>query len=358
MHPGRAGRALSNLSLTEGEHLWYTPATFTTQLLPLDNQSGSAWEVTLGSPKTVFVVNPHAGNGSTGKAWPRIQARAAEFLGPCEACLTGGPEDATRMTREHLLAGADRIICVGGDGTLNEVVNGFFDANGPLRTDAVLGFVPNGTGCDFRRTTPIPAGLEASLATLREGFTRTIDLGRIRYRDPAGGLRTRYFHNIASFGLGGEVVDRVNRTNKACGPFVTFIAATLMTLFAYGRKRVRLRVDGGDERTVDILNVAVANGRYHGGGMLVAPDAVTDDGLFHVTVIGAMNIPTVFWHLPKLYLGGIEGVRQVSVQTGRTVVADSDQRVLLDVDGEQPGTLPAEFAIVPQAITMIMNRTP
>ncbi|MHB8771303.1 MAG: diacylglycerol/lipid kinase family protein [Syntrophales bacterium] len=312
----------------------------------------------MGPLKTVFVVNPHAGNGSTGKAWPRIEARAAELFGPFAACITDGPEDATRMTREHLLAGADRIVCVGGDGTLNEVVNGFFDEKGPLRSDAVLGFLPNGTGCDFRRTIPIPAGREPSLATLREGYTRTIDLGRIRYRSHAGRQCTRYFHNIASFGLGGEVVDRVNRTNKACGPFVTFIAGTLITLFRYGKKRVRIRVDGGEERTVEILNVAVANGRYHGGGMLVAPDAVTDDSLFHVTVIGAMNVPTVFRHLPKLYLGGIEHVRQVSVQTGRTVVADSDQRVLLDIDGEQPGTLPAEFTICPAAITMIMNRPP
>ncbi len=127
---------------------------------------------------------------------------------------------------------------------------------------------------------------------------------------------TRYFHNIASFGLGGEVVDRVNRTSKACGPFLTFIWGTLVSLFAYGKKRVRIRVDDGEEQTVDVLNIAIANGRYHGGGMLVAPDAVTDDGLFHVTVIGAMSLPLVFWHLPKLYLGGIERIRQVSMQTG------------------------------------------
>ncbi len=309
----------------------------------------------MNSQKTVFVVNPHAGNGSTGKAWPRIEKLAAEFLGPFETCITGGPGDATRMTREHLLAGAGRIVCVGGDGTLNEVVNGFFDENGPLRKDAVLGFLPNGTGCDFCRTIPIPTGLEASLATLREGHIRTIDLGRIRYRDHAGRTCTRYFHNIASFGLGGEVVDRVNRTSKACGPFITFIVGTLISLFAYGKKRIRIRVDDGDERTVDVLNIAVANGRYHGGGMLVAPDAATDDGRFDVTVIGAMSVPMVFWHLPKLYIGGIKRIRRVSIVTGGKVVALSGQRVLLDVDGEQPGTLPAEFAIVPGAISMIMN---
>jgi hypothetical protein len=95
----------------------------------------------------------------------------------------------------------------------------------------------------------------------------------------------------------------VNRTSKACGPFITFIVGTLISIFAYGKKHIRIRVDDGNEQTVEVLNIAVANGRYHGGGMLVAPDASTDDGLFDVTVIGAMSLPMVFWHLPKLYIG-------------------------------------------------------
>jgi len=314
-----------------------------------------AREVGLNSGRTVFVVNPHSGNGTTGKEWPRIGKMAGEILGPFETCLTEGPGDATWMTREHLLKGADRIICVGGDGTLNEVVNGFFDERGSIRKDAVLGFLPNGTGCDFCRTMPIPSGIRASLETIREGYVRTIDLGRIHFRDHQGGMSNRYFHNIASFGLGGEVVDRVNRTSKACGPFITFIWGTLVSLFAYGKKRIRLRVDDGDERTVDVLNIAIANGRYHGGGMLVAPDAVADDGIFHVTVIGAMSLPLVFWHLPKLYTGKIKSIRQVSMKTGKRVTAASEQRVLLDIDGEQPGTLPAEMEIVPRALTMILK---
>jgi diacylglycerol kinase (ATP) len=318
------------------------------------NEKGK--RVGLKSIKTVFIVNPHAGNGATGKEWPRLEKRAGEILGPFETCLTGRPEDATWMTREFLLRGIDRVICVGGDGTLNEVVNGFFDENGPLRESAILGFLPNGTGCDFSRTVPIPTGIEASLNTIQEGYIQRIDLGRIRFLDHHACTCTRYFHNIASFGLGGEVVDRVNRTNKSCGPFLTFIWGTLASLVTFGKKRVRLRVDNGEEQTADVLNIAVANGRYHGGGMLVAPDAVTNDGIFHVTVIGAMSLPVVFWHLPKLYLGGIKRIRQVSMLTGKRVIASSEQRVLLDIDGEQPGTLPAELSIIPAALNMIMKK--
>ena len=308
--------------------------------------------------KTAFVVNPHAGNGETGREWPRIHARARDVLGVFDAHLTQGPGDATRITRERLREGVDRIVCVGGDGTLNEVINGFFDEHGPLSGEAVLGFLPNGTGCDFSRTIPIPTGLGPSLETVRAGFVRTIDLGRIRFQDHSGQTRSRYFHNIASFGLGGEVVDRVNRTSKACGPFLSFIGGTLKSLFSYAGKRVRLQLDGGEPETTAILNIAVANGRYHGGGMLVAPDALPDDGLFHVTVIGMMPLPLVLWHLPKLYLGGIDKIRQVSRRTAGKVIATSEQCVLLDVDGEQPGVLPAELTIVPGALKLIMQVSP
>lgn len=309
----------------------------------------------MGYAKTVFVVNPQAASGETGRAWPRIRARARELLGDFEAHLTRGAGDATTLTRERLQEGADRIIGVGGDGTLNEVINGFFDGERPLSGKAVLGFLPNGTGCDFSRTLPIPTGLDSALATICENAIHTIDLGRVCFQDHAGQRRARYFHNIASAGLGGEVVDRVNRTSKAGGPFLSFIWGTLRSLLSYEGKRVRLSLDGGEPEEVAILNVAVANGRYHGGGMLVAPGAAPDDGLFQVTVIGTMTLPLVLWHLPKLYLGGIERIRQVSLRTAVRVTATSEQRVLLDVDGEQPGVLPAEWTILPGALRMILQ---
>ena len=303
--------------------------------------------------KTVFVVNPQAGNGGTGREWPQIRARARELLGAFEETLTRGPGDATTITRERLKEGADRIICVGGDGTLNEVINGFFEEDRPLSRQAVLGFLPNGTGCDFSRTLPIPGGVDASLETIVQNVICAIDLGRVRFQDHGGQNGSRYFHNIASAGLGGEVVERVNRTSKACGPFLSFIWGMLKSLFFYEGKRVRLCLDGGEPEDVTILNLAVANGRYHGGGMLVAPDAVIDDGLFQVTVIEMMPLPLILWHLPKLYRGGIEKIRQVSLRTAVRIGAASEQRVLLDVDGEQPGVLPAEWTILPGVLRII-----
>ncbi|MBN1615659.1 MAG: diacylglycerol kinase family lipid kinase, partial [Deltaproteobacteria bacterium] len=272
------------------------------------------------------------------------------------AYQTAGMGDATKLTERFLNDGADLIVCVGGDGTLNEVINGFMNEEGPSRPDALLGFVPNGTGCDFCKTIPIPNSIDRSLDTIRESNVRTIDLGRLRYVDMQGNARTRYFHNITSFGLGGEVDARVNRTSKAFGPFLSFIWATLISIFLYGKKRIRLAVDDEYDEEITILNVAVANGKYHGGGMYVAPEALVDDGLFHVTVIGDLSLPEIFYHLPKLYNGKIGTMDKVFMVMGRQVGATSDQTVLLDVDGEQPGKLPVRIEIVPKALRLITDK--
>lgn len=305
--------------------------------------------------RIVFIVNPHAGNGSTGHAWPTMYAKARKRLGDFYTYFTSGPGDATRIVRRALSEGAELVVCIGGDGTLNEVVNGFMDEDGPVCSGALLGFVPNGTGCDFIRTVPIPTGVDRSLDTIMNGHARFIDLGRIRYLDLEGHSCIRYFHNIASFGLGGEVDERVNRTTKAFGPFLSFIWTTLISILRYGKKRIRLIVDDRYDEELNVWNVAVANGKYHGGGMYVAPDAVIDDGLFHVTVIGDLSLPEVFRNLPKLYNGRIKDVVKVSMVTGKQVGAVSDQRVLIDVDGEQPGRLPVKVEIVPSALRIIAD---
>jgi diacylglycerol kinase family enzyme len=162
-----------------------------------------------------------------------------------------------------------------------------------------------------------------------------------------------YFHNIASLGLGGEIAQRVNRHSKALGPFVSFLRATLISIFLCGKKRIRMRIDNSSEREFTIWNVAVANGRYHGGGMHVSPAASVCDGLLNITVIGDLSISEIFSNLPRLYNGRIYDIDKVIGLTGKKIEAWSDQQVLLDVDGEQFGTLPMVIDIVPAALRMI-----
>jgi YegS/Rv2252/BmrU family lipid kinase len=282
-----------------------------------------------------------------------IEALARDRLGPFEVYMTRGPGDAVRRVKNALAQKARLLVCVGGDGTLNEVINGIMMHEASARSDLALGFIPNGTGCDFARTVAIPQDLEQAIDLIAAGTVRSIDLGVLFFRDDRGHKRRRYFHNITSFGLGGDVAQRVNRTTKALGPFISFMWATLISIFSCGKKKIRLRVDDGFERELRVWNVAVANGQYHGGGMWVAPGASVCDGVLNVTVIGDLAIPEIFLNLPKLYNGKINDIEKVTTLAGETVKASSDEQVLLDVDGEQPGMLPIDIGIVPDGLNII-----
>jgi diacylglycerol kinase (ATP) len=315
--------------------------------MAIDNRDGAM------TAKRVFIVNPNAGNGSTGLDWPHIRALAKNSLAPFKTYVTSGPGDAVHFAQEAISSGADQVICVGGDGTLNEVLNGYMAHRESVRSGVRLGFIPNGTGCDFIKTVRIPGNIRLAVGVIAANNVRAVDVGRLHYTDHDGRTRCRFFHNISSFGLGGEVDQRVNRTAKPFGPFVSFIWATLISIFQYGKKTVHLKIDDHFEQTCTVLNVAVSNGQYHGGGMRVAPDASVDDGLFHVTVIGDLSVPEVFLNLPRLYNGRILQVKNVRSVTGKKIEASSQQRVLLDIDGEQLGTLPVAIDLLPGALNLI-----
>ena len=305
--------------------------------------------------KTAFIVNPHAGNGSAGSTWPFIEALAKDRLGPFEAYMTKGPGEAAIFAKNAVGEKTKRLVCVGGDGTLNEVVNGIMMNEESVRSELMLGFIPNGTGCDFIRTVSIPQDIEQAMDLIASGRTRRIDLGILLLKNHKGRDRCQYFHNIASFGLGGEVAQRVNRMTKSLGPFISFMWATVISVFLYGTKRIRILIDGSFEKEVSVWNVVVANGKYHGGGMWVAPDASVCDGLLHVTIIGDLTIPEVFLNLSKLYNGRIYGISKVITRTCQKVAAISDEKVLLEVDGEQPGMLPMVAKISPDVLDIIAN---
>ena len=307
-----------------------------------------------------FIVNPHAGNGSTGKQWPAIKARATRRLGNFSSWLTTGVDGARRHTVAAVQQGARQVVCVGGDGTLNEVVNGLMAFPPGLRRQVKLGFIPNGTGCDFIRTVPIPEALDQALEVIAAGCIGPVDVGKLVFRTHAGTPGYRYFLNVTSLGLGGEVVERVNRSSKALGPFVSFLGSTLVSLLRYRKKTVSIETDGRVLGDMRIWHMAVANGQYQGGGMRIAPGAAIDDGLFNVTVIGDLSLAQILRHLPKLYNGNIHTIRRVAGWTARRVSIRSRQRVLLDVDGEQPGRLPLEAELLPRAVNLLIpeRKTP
>jgi diacylglycerol kinase (ATP) len=298
------------------------------------------------------VMNPASAGGRTLRRWPAT-LRALRTAGvDFEVHRTTEPGDATHAVRGALRSGRRTIVAVGGDGTLNEVVNGFFDeAGAPIGGDAVLGLLPSGTGGDFRRAVGIPRDLDAAARLIALGSVRHIDAGRIEFAD---GQR-RFFVNIADCGMGGEVVERVNRSRYKGGGVrgsAMFLGTSLSTLLGYVARTARIEIDGtAFDRSV--RSVVIANGLYFGGGMRVAPGAVLDDGQFDVVIIGDTGRTRALTGIPSLYRGRHLNRAEVEVYRARVVRVTCDgEPMLFDVEGEQVGTTPATLTCLPEAITL------
>jgi YegS/Rv2252/BmrU family lipid kinase len=306
-----------------------------------------------GQPRTLVIVNPASAGGRTGKRWPAMREALHRAAVAYDVHHTTAPDDATTATRTALTDGYERIVTAGGDGTLNEVVNGFFTAGGlPLNSDAILGLLPSGTGGDFRRTIGLPTDPVALARILAANHTRRIDAGRIIYESSS--TPPRQFINIADCGVGGEVVARVNRSgNKGGGVRGTavFLAISLRALTTFGGRPVRITLDG-ESKEMDIQNVVIANGRCFGGGMRIAPAAELDDGRFDVVILPALGRVRTLVATPSVYRGTHLHQPGVLVRRAATVrVEPLDQRPLLfDIEGEQIGMAPATLTCVPSAL--------
>lgn len=299
-----------------------------------------------------FIVNPQSANGSTRRLWPQLEETIAKEFGSPDFCFTTAPNHATELTREALRGGYEMVVSVGGDGTVNEVVNGFFDSGSLINPDAVLGVISRGTGSDFIRTLGIPKPIEDACHTLRERSIKKCDIGHFTCSGHRGERVERYFINIADFGIGGETVERVNRTTKAFGGFVSFFYGAIATLLTFKSKRIKVKVDDFYEAEKLLNNVVVANGQYFGSKMWVAPRAKVDDGLFDVLIVEHMSRLESLSQIRTLYEGKHVDNPKVTYLNGKTVSAESPDIVLLDVDGEQIGRLPARFDIIPAAMNV------
>lgn len=306
---------------------------------------------------SVVVVNPRAGAGRASRLWPDYESRLRAILGPFTAVVTAARGDATARVRAAVQAGARRIVVIGGDGTLNEAVNGLFDAGGvPIDPEVGFGFVPCGTGADFARTVGLVAGGDAAaaaFAALRDGRERRIDVGRARF---GGGVRM--FVNVAGCGLAGDVVRVADRMSalRRLGPRPLFLAATLAALARYRPCPVRVTIDGAVTEIDDLATLAVANGRCFGGGMQVAPDAQPDDGRLDVVVVrGARQPLSLLLRLPRVYDGSHVHLQIVSIVRARRVDVEplGAGVATLDLDGESPGAIPVSFDVLPAALRLI-----
>ncbi len=249
------------------------------------------------------------------------------------------------------------MVAVGGDGTLNEVVNGFFRNGAPIPTSSKLAMVPLGTGGDFRRTLRLPADPKQAIDVLRNGLVRRLDAGCVTYTTADGSTGVRHFINIADAGLGGDVVFQMGNGTKRFGS-AAYTLAGLRALVSYKNKPMTVNIDGASHDLPRAQQVVVANCQFFGGGMQMAPSASPTDGVFDVILIkNAGKIET---------MRGMNDFRagkhldqsnpKMELMYGKRVSVTSPEKVRLDIDGETGGFLPALFEIQPGAIEFVTPR--
>jgi len=300
------------------------------------------------------IVNPQSAGGKTGRTWSGTRERLEKACGSVSTFETRSSGHAINLTAEAIRLGHRTIIAVGGDGTVNEVVNGLFSEGRLIELGATIGLIPQGTGSDFRRTLKIPQDEAGAIGTIIGGHTIDLDVMKVIYRRPDGSDGTRYAVNLTSFGMGGAVATRVNRSSKSLGGTVAFLTATAMATLGFRGNTVTLTTDTDEFKNVLITNVAIGNGQYHGAGMLVCPRAVIDDGLLDITIVDKMSLWELTRNIAMLYNGDIYNHPKVHYRQTRKLVATSREPTLIEIDGETLGTLPIEATIIPGALRMLV----
>ena len=312
----------------------------------------------------LVIVNPSSASGSTGQGWPAVASDLRSEFGAFQTAFTKIRGDAASIATDAARKGTKLIIACGGDGTISEVANGILSSG----KDAELGILPSGTGGDFRRSLEIPANTRAAARILREGRTRRIDVGRISFVGHDGGEAMRYFVGVASCGISTKVIERVKaggpdwlpaNTPKWLGGRVSFGASLLQTAMRTAATRLLVQLDDTHERHLLVVNLCVANARYFGGGMKIAPEAKLTDGTFDVVSVGDLSAMKIFTSAPRIYFGSHLSLPEVSHGLARKVTvrpAERETQIDLEVDGELPGKLPATFQIIPEALRIRCNR--
>ncbi len=300
---------------------------------------------------TVFLVNPASANGSTGRRWPELARRAAAAGLEGATLFSERQGHLAELAREAALDGAELLVVVGGDGSVNEVVNGLAG----LGRQPEVAVVPRGTGWDFSRTFGIPRKIDDAVQIALQGDVRTIDLGRASYRAWDGSDATAWFANVASAGMSGAIAKRANETTKALGGKASYLWATFAVFSGWEATEIEVAVDG-ERRAGPMFDVVVANGRFFGGGLEICPEAEPDDGLFDVLTIGDVTKRDLVQTMPKMYRGTHLPHPKAELLRGSSVTVTSETPLPIELDGEQPGTTPVTFEVTAGALRLRVPR--
>ena len=305
--------------------------------------------------KSTVIVNPNSAHGATARNWEFIKHHFHDALEPVQIKITTHAGHATKLASQALHSGSTQIISVGGDGTHFEILNGFFENKRLINPDAVLGIYPCGTGNDLARSLGIPLIQGLKPDYLRDSPLIKADVGYLQYIKPDNSTGYCYFINSCHIGIGGLICHRVNQRGKAWGGFLSYLVSTLLALGSWRDVTMRLNIDNTliEEEIKDII---IANGNYDGGGMRISPMAQMDNGLFEVYLVKAMPLIKSLRNVPVLYQGNIDHHPELARHfQAASIDIESDSEVMIGIDGETPGVLPASIRLLPQVLPLIIG---
>lgn len=301
-------------------------------------------------PRAVVIVNPAAGAGRTARRWPEIADNLKSLGLDFNLKLTETPGHAIELAKSAIASGPEMVVSVGGDGTVNEVVNGIHDAGGLWQV--TLGVVGTGTGGDYLRSVGIPHRCDEACRRLLGPGRKRVDLGAIEYA-AEGRRQSRLFVNFAGIGFAGEVVRRTTRQFKSLGRTPSYLLAVLAAFASHHNVPARLVIDGEIHRG-KVATLVLSHGKYGGGGMKVAPNADPCDGFFDVLVIGDISRPDLLFSFSRVYRGTHLTHPRLKLRQARTVEIESETPMAIQLDGD---LLPGEamkFSVLPKALTLVV----
>jgi len=305
----------------------------------------------MGDQKIIVIINPASSAGRTGRRQREILAAIESRFGRrFSLFVTKRPTDATSSAREASLRGIELVIAVGGDGTIQEVVNGLMDASRASDRRPQLGIINAGTGHGFAQSLGLPAGLEAQCAGIASGSIRRVDIGRVAFSESTGRPVERYFVNECQAGIGGVVVEKVQSGHKKLGGFLGFGLATLATALSYPNRFIRFSLDDGPERSGTFIGIVAANGHAMAGGMRLAPRATVEDGELDILLMHGQTLVERLRNFPKIYSGTHLESPKFGYLRGRSISLTSEDQVPFEADGEPFGHLPCRIEVVPAAL--------
>jgi YegS/Rv2252/BmrU family lipid kinase len=305
--------------------------------------------------RTLCIVNPTAGHKRGEQRWNLIDQALRRQDFEYDAVFTRHTLHAVQITRDALNQGYNRIVAVGGDGTLNEVVNGFFTENGlVINPDAALSLIPVGTGSDFSRIFNLDASQDRIFKLMASTASQSCDVVKTSFTDLNGGKTARYYINIGDVGIGSETCARVNCSSKVLGGFWSFLLAALYTIITYHNRNITTLIDGNETYSGPCCLIAVGNGQYFGGGMKIAPQAVVNDGLLDVVMVKNFSKLELLANLARVYQGTHSSHAKVEFHRGSRVNIITHDKAYLEVDGETVGQGDIEFEVLPAGIKIIV----